>query len=168
MKGGTWLLLAGVATVFLGGVSLWSATETHAVKLPTGSTYYFSFPFEVQSPGTITAQITCENEINMPEGRTLQQNPLFVIIYQYDDSKQLHNRAYKYFMNALTLTHSVTAAELQGGKNYIVGVRNTNARVKADCSLEIRYPGPRKAIRIPHIRIPERPAPQAPFRKGLP
>lgn len=156
MKTAKRTLILGCAIILsaiLGIPALQAGVENHTFQLPSGTVYFFSFPIEVKTPGVLTANITCENEINMPEGRELKANPLFVIIYKKDHNKQLHNMAYKYFMNSLTLQHNVSAEELNLSTDYIVTVRNNNARVKADCALRISYPTPMKKLQRPKIPL---------------
>lgn len=114
-------------------------TEIHSFLLPTGEKYWFGFPVELRYPGTLTGKVSCKNEVNMPEGRSLVQHPLHVLIHFEDYNKQLSTMGVKYFTDQATVSYGVTAYDLQRGKIFHVKVSNRNALVKADCTLTITF-----------------------------
>ena len=137
----------------IGVLTAWAESETHTFALPTGSVYYQSFPVKPEVPGPLVVQVNSQNQISMPEGRTLTANPLFAIIYRYDSaSKRLETMKYMYFMDSVQISYSMPKEDIQNNNiSYVVGVRNTNARVVADCTLKISYPGamPKMTPKVP-------------------
>ncbi|MBW2492081.1 MAG: hypothetical protein JRE65_13150 [Deltaproteobacteria bacterium] len=124
-------------------------SETHTFTLPTGSTYYMSFPVKPDVQGPMVVKVNSKNQINMPEGRTLTANPLFAIIYRYNNlSKKLETMKYLYFMDSVEIRYNTLQADIDNKDvSYVVGVRNTNARVIAQCTLTISYPGKKPAMK---------------------
>ena len=134
----------------IGAVIALAGNETHTFTLPTGSTYYMSFPVKPEVPGPLVVKVTSKNQINMPEGRTLNVNPLFAIIYRYNSvSKTLETMKYMYFMDSVEITNNTLKEDIDNKNiSYVVGVRNTNARVVADCTLNISYPGVKPTMKL--------------------
>jgi hypothetical protein len=141
-------------------------TETHSFLLPfmtpTGEKYWVGFPVELRYPGTLTGKVSCKNEINMPEGRSLVEHPLHALIHFEDYNKQLSSMGVKYFTDQATVSYDVTAYDLQRGKIFHVKVSNRNARVRADCTLTITF-----AQTVDRQQL-QRNLPVEPVRKQLP
>ena len=108
------------------------------------------FISESLSSEKVLSKVTSKNQINMPEGRTLNVNPLFAIIYRYNNvSKTLETMKYMYFMDSVEITNNTLKEDIDNKNiSYVVGVRNTNARVVADCTLNISYPGVKPTMKL--------------------